>query len=108
MPFKRKLKAKEFKFDLTFGMPDAAETGIATGLIWAAIGTIYPALDTAIEIKDPVINVNPKFNCEYLNVKYSGIYTIRVFNIIYPLVKNIKTLSFSVHFQEQLFDIRED
>lgn len=88
--FKRKVKAKEFKIDITFGMEDAAETGIATGMVWAFIGTVYPLVDTVIDIKNPVINVNPKFNCEYFNFEYKGIYKIKIFNILYIGIKGYK------------------
>ena len=33
-------------------------------------------VDTIIDVKDPVINVNPKFNCEYFRFEYKGIYKI--------------------------------
>lgn len=87
--FKKKVKANEFKVDVTFGMEDAAETGIATGIIWAFIGSVYPVVDTIIDVKDPVINVNPKFNCEYFKFEYKGIYKIRIYKVLYLAVKGL-------------------
>lgn len=81
--FKRKIKAREFKLDITFGLSDAAETGIATGMVWAFIGSVYPVIDTIFEIRDPHISVNPKFNCEYFNLEYKGIYKLKIIHIIY-------------------------
>lgn len=88
--FRRKIKSDVFEIDLTFGMLDAAETGIATGVIWAAIGSFYPIIDSIIAIDEPVINVNPKFNCEYFNLEYKGVYKLKLFHIIYIGISALK------------------
>ncbi len=81
--FKRKIKCSEFKTDITFGLSDAAETGIATGMFWALIGTVYPVIDSIIDIKDPNISVNPKFNTDMFSIEYKGIYKLKIIHIIY-------------------------
>ena len=90
--FKRKIKASKFLLNITFGLPDAAETGIATGIFWAFIGFIYPLVDTVFDVKNPEISVNPKFNCEYFNVEYKGIYKLRIIHIIYIALCALKLI----------------
>ena len=84
--FKKKIKASKFFINITFGLPDAAETGIATGMIWAFIGFVYPLVDTIFDVKDPEISVNPKFNCEYFDIEYKGIYKLKIIHIVYSKI----------------------
>lgn len=81
--FKRKIKCNKFQVDITFGLSDAAETGIATGMFWALIGTVYPVIDSSIDIKNPEISVNPKFNTDMFDIEYKGIYKLKIIHIIY-------------------------
>jgi len=103
--FKRKIKAREFELNVTFGLLDAAETGIATGMIWAFIGNIYPVIDTLIEIKDPHISVNPKFNCEYFELEYKGIYKLKIIHIIYIAICGLKLF---LKYKKEIKDINKN
>lgn len=90
--FKRKIKASKFFLSITFGLEDAAETGIATGMLWAFIGFVYPLVDTVFDIDNPEISVNPKFNCECFNMEYKGIYKLKIIHIIYIALCAIKII----------------
>ena len=52
-------------------------------MFWALIGTVYPVLDSSIDIKDPEISVNPKFNTDMFDIEYKGIYKLKIIHIIY-------------------------
>ena len=81
--FKRKIKCSKFDFDMVYGLADAAECGIANGLIWAVEGQIFVVLQEFIAFKNPRIKITPLFNnMDSLNVKYSGIYKLKIYHII--------------------------
>lgn len=87
---RRRIKCDKFKFDLTFGLSDAFYVGMGTGVIWGAIGTVYPFIDHGIDIKDPHISVNPKYNEECFYINYEGIYKIKIYSILIILIKSRK------------------
>ncbi|MBQ4109714.1 MAG: DUF2953 domain-containing protein [Clostridia bacterium] len=81
--FKRKIKARKFSFEMVYGLSDAAECGIANGIIWAVWGQVFAVLNEFIDFKNPRVSITPLFNnMDSLNVKYSGIYKLKIYHII--------------------------
>ncbi len=80
---KRKIHVNGFLFDLTFGVKDAADTGILCGGVWVFIGTVFPVLENSLAFDDiPIINVTPVFNKIEFTLEYKGNYTLRIIHII--------------------------
>jgi len=90
--FRGKIICKKFLLHLTFGMEDAADVGITTGVIWSGLGALYPLLDSYIQLQNPDIQVQPIFNQEVFHFRYEGIYQLKFIHIIYILLKNSKKL----------------
>ncbi|AZR72327.1 hypothetical protein BBF96_02320 [Anoxybacter fermentans] len=66
-----------------FGFPDAAVTGIATGLIWAGKSIFLDLLSLVCNMKtDPQISVTPHFEKPGLEMRFESIFSIRIGNIM--------------------------
>lgn len=89
---RRKIKCDKFEFNLTFGLSDAFYVGMGTGVIWGAIGTVYPFINEGIDIRDPHISVNPKYNEECFYINYEGVYKIKICSILIILIKSRKSI----------------
>ncbi|KKG71871.1 DUF2953 domain-containing protein [Methanosarcina mazei] len=86
------IKIKYLKADLTFGLPDPADTGMLCGLIHAILGTIYS------RCRRCSFSVCPVFMETLLDFHGSAEIRVKIYSLIFPFLKfifNGKTLSFT-------------
>lgn len=77
------LTCEHFYWKTRFGSDDAAMTGILTGGIWAAKGTLVTILKRRFEfISEPVITVIPVFGQECLEVDFQCIFSLQLGKVI--------------------------
>ena len=92
---RKKIFVENVDFAITFGLDDAAHTGIATGAVWGSIYNIFAFADSLFTIKSHKFDVNPIFNGEYLDLNFSAKVNTRIINILLILfavfVNYIKT-----------------
>ncbi len=68
--------------DISFGLSDAAKTGMATGAVWAAVYNITGFLSRIITLRQPEINISPVFDGKHLEFKAECIFIARGVNLI--------------------------
>lgn len=69
---RKKIRIKRIDFDMTFGLDDAAHTGIATGAAWGSVYNILGFLDRLCTVKDHKFNITPVFDGECLSVDFES------------------------------------
>jgi len=78
-----KIKCAEFRSDIRFSSGDAAQTGELCGAFWAFVGMIFPIAAKTVDFKNtPEINFTPLFDGKCFELKYKGIFYIRLYHII--------------------------
>lgn len=86
------IKIKNLKADLTFGLPDPADTGMLCGFIHAFLGTVYS------RCRSCSFSVCPVFMESLLDFRGSAEIRVKIYSLIFPIIKfilNGKTLSFT-------------
>jgi len=86
------IKIKNLKADLTFGLPDPADTGMLCGVIHAILGTVYS------RCRSCSFSVCPVFMESLLDFRGSAEIRVKIYSLIFPFIKfilNGKTLSFT-------------
>lgn len=86
------IKIKNLKADLTFGLPDPADTGMLYGFIHAILGAIYS------RCRSCSFSVCPVFMESLLDFRGSAEIRIKIYSLVFPFFKfifNGKTLSFT-------------
>jgi hypothetical protein len=86
------IKIKNLKADLTFGLPDPADTGMLCGFIHAVLGTVYS------RCRSCSFSVCPVFMESLLDFNGSAEIRVKIYSLILPIIKfilNGKTLSFT-------------
>lgn len=86
------IKIKNLKADLTFGLPDPADTGMLCGFIHAVLGTVYS------RCRSCSFSVCPVFMESLLDFNGSAEIRVKIYSLILPIIKfilNWKTLSFT-------------
>lgn len=68
--------------DISFGLSDAAKTGMTTGALWAAVYNITGFLSRIITLRQPEINISPVFDGKHLEFKAECIFIARGVNLI--------------------------
>ncbi len=80
-----KTKLRHFKWSTMLGLPEAGQTGMATGLLWViksnAVSHLYRALNRPAP--RPELAVMPVFNDRALQVHFDCIFSLRSGHIIY-------------------------
>ncbi len=61
---RKKIKMLNLDFHMTFGLDDAAHTGIATGAAWGSVYNIFGFLDRLFTVKSHKFNIIPVFDGE--------------------------------------------
>lgn len=79
---KRKIHITTLDLSVTFGLGDAAETGIMTGVLWGGIYGVFGFLDSLFTVHSHNFKVNPVFEDEGLEVDFRLIAQARVINIL--------------------------
>jgi hypothetical protein len=86
------IKIKNLKADLTFGLPDPADTGMLCGFIHSILGVVYSRCHRCS------FSVCPVFMESLLDFKGSAEIRVKIYSLIFPFIKfilNGKTLSFT-------------
>lgn len=86
------IKIRNLKADLTFGLPDPADTGMLCGFIHALLGTVYS------RCRSCSFSVCPVFMESLLDFRGSAEIRVKIYSLIFPFIKfilNGKTLSFT-------------
>lgn len=81
----RPVSIKSLKLATELGLGDAAETAVASGLVWSLKGTVLSTLSYYFNVEKarPVLVVIPNYNNpNYLRIDYSCIFEFRLGHII--------------------------
>ncbi len=73
----KKIKIENIDFNMTFGLDDAAHTGIATGAAWGSLYNVFGFVSSLFRVKSHKFNITPVFDGEcfvfnfYTKIKFS-------------------------------------
>lgn len=67
---KSSLKIKNLDFSITYGLGDAAITGIFSGAVYTAVSTFYAYIINNFTVRRHSVNVNPNFENRCFNIKF--------------------------------------
>lgn len=87
------VKVSDFRFSLTVGQGDAAETGIVYGACSAVCYTALAALNAVFEINNQKIDISADFDHETLDINLYAVMKITLFKAIKAAIKALLTLS---------------
>ncbi len=90
---RQRTKFDTITFCLSFGLSDAAKTGIATGAAWASSSCILSVLDHMFDIKKIYLDVSPDFNREHFHLYIKSILRLRLVHIINISIRIIKIVN---------------
>ena len=93
LEFLGNVKIYDFKFSLTVGQGDAAETGIVYGACSAVCYTALAALNAIFEIDEQKVDISANFEHEVLDVSLYAVMKITLFKALKAGFKAIITLS---------------
>ncbi len=79
---RNRLVLEKLDLDLKFGLGDAAETGIVTGVAWGLLYNIYAQLDRFVTVEHHKFQLTPVFNRRGFHVLFSSILRIRLVDTI--------------------------
>ncbi len=79
---KKRITFENIYFALTFGLEDAAMTGIATGSAWGVVYNLFALLCRISNVKNHKFNITPDFEKECYDLVFEGILTLSLANII--------------------------
>lgn len=79
---KRKIKIYNFDFDMTFGLDDAAHTGVATGAAWGSIYNVFGFVSNLFTVKSHKFTITPVFDRECFSFEFSSKIRFSIFNIL--------------------------
>lgn len=91
---KKNIVINHILFEMEYGLSNAAKTGIANGVIWAAATGALSAVDNISEIKSSKLNIYPVFDRQCFNVRFSGILTFKIVHIITVGIKILKLVNY--------------
>lgn len=67
---------------MTFGLDDAAHTGIATGAVWGSVYNIFGFLDRLFTIKSHNFSITPVFDSEAFEMSFESKIRFSISNLI--------------------------
>ena len=79
---KQKIKVQNLDFDMTFGLDDAAHTGIATGAAWASIYNVFGFVANLFTVKSHKFTVNPVFDRECFSFVLNSKIRFSMYNVL--------------------------
>ncbi|MBE6810647.1 MAG: DUF2953 domain-containing protein [Ruminococcaceae bacterium] len=91
-------KFRKFKFDLTIATDDAANTAIQYGEICAALYPIFAVVQSVLDVKPELVNINADF--EKTNWEFKTCVKVRA-GLIYWLIASIGALAQYFKFQRK-------
>lgn len=80
----------KFKFDLDYGLDDAAYTSISFGYLHSLFPVLYYFFSVIFNVKRYKININPKYNKLVLEAAVESIFSINIAKLIYISIKMFK------------------
>lgn len=72
----------DFSLKITVGTAEAASTAVSTGMIWSLAYNLLALFDKLVYVKEPKVEVEPKFNEATFSVSAGGIITTNLAYII--------------------------
>ncbi len=88
---KKTINIKEINLKINFGLSDAAITGISTGILWAAVYSVFGFLTRKFTVDKHDFKIDPIFNKTIFTIYSDGIIYARLVNIIGTLIATLKT-----------------
>lgn len=88
---KKTVNIKEINLKINFGLSDAAITGISTGILWAALYSVFAFLTRKFTVNKHDFKIDPIFNKTIFTIAGDGIIYARLVNIIGTLTATLKT-----------------
>lgn len=79
---RKKIKIYNFDFDMTFGLDDAAHTGIATGAVWGSIYNVFGFVANFFTVKSHKFMVTPVFDRECFSFVFNSRIRFSISNIL--------------------------
>ena len=79
---RRRLVVETLNLDAEFGFSDAAQTGIATGILWGVLYNIYAQVDRCVMVQEHIFRITPVFNRQGYRVVFSGTLKVRLADLI--------------------------
>lgn len=79
---RKRLVMETLELDAKFGLSDAAQTGMATGVAWGVLYNLYAQLDRFVTVKTHRFAITPVFNSQGYCVAFSGTLKVRPAQLI--------------------------
>lgn len=79
---KKRITFENMYFALTFGLGDAAKTGIATGSAWGVVYNLFALICRISNVKNHKFSITPDFENECYDIVFEGILSLSLANII--------------------------
>ncbi|MBU7005312.1 DUF2953 domain-containing protein [Phosphitispora fastidiosa] len=88
----KSIRFRHLSWKTEIGLGDPANTGIATGFLWAAKGLIYGVVSRNVGTVDspPIISIIPCYQHTCLRLEFHCIFDLRIGNIIIAGLKFVK------------------
>gem|GEM_PF-2247854 len=86
---RKRIRCKNFYCSTSFGLKDAAETGVMSGIIWSVKGTITGLVQRFFIFKkgyQPEISVSTDFNKPHFRIDFKGDFCLRVYQLYLTLI----------------------
>ena len=83
---RRNISVDRFMLNLKFGMDDAAQTGMATGALWAGVYNVVAFVAGIVRLTEPEITITPDYERQKLEFEFESIMRFRLVNIINVLI----------------------
>jgi len=87
---KGRIVAERLDFYYMCGFGDAAKTAIIYGIVSGAAYNLYAFLNNNFKVKSSNISVTPDFTGDSRDIRFTGIFTLRIVYIMYIALKIIK------------------
>jgi hypothetical protein len=81
------VKCSEFRWDTRLGIGDAAETALATGMLWAVKSTLFGYIFQYVHLETkPKLSIQPQYNHTEFSSEFSCHANIRIGFLIFSLL----------------------
>ena len=87
---KGQIVIEKLNFYYKCGFDDAAHTAIIYGTVSGAAYGLYAFLKNYFKVKDSTISIYPDFNSNNHDIRFNGLFTLRILYIVYILLKLAK------------------
>jgi hypothetical protein len=81
------VKCTEFRWDTRLGIGDAAETALATGMLWAVKSTLFGYIFQYVHLETkPKLSIQPQYNRPEFSTEFSCHASIRIGFLVYSML----------------------